>query len=156
MIRFAKPTMATLRPFMMMKLTPEQTDADLVAPNAATLAQDAYDPASETWFIYDDDTPVGLVAVIDTAHAGFEAEDGDDTNALYLWRLFISAENQKRGFGAQTLKFLVSHAKQLGRPKLYTSYVPHPLCAGPFYEAFGFTPTGRIVDDEVELVIDVT
>jgi len=39
---FHKPTNDTLLPILKMELTPAQTDAKLVAPNAITLAQAAY------------------------------------------------------------------------------------------------------------------
>ncbi len=155
---FRKPTRDTLLPFLRLELTPEQTAARLVAPTAVTLAQDAYDPSSEVWFIYDKETPVGLVALWDPAHPEADLEDGDDPKCLFLWRLFIDHRHQKAGHGSAALNFLLKRARELGRSKVKTSYVPHETqSAAAFYEAFGFSPTGRLIDeDEIEMVLEVT
>ena len=157
MISFQKPTRETLLPFLKMELTPEQTEARLVAPNAVTLAQAAYEPASEVYEIWDDEIPVGLIALWDPAHPDADVEDGDDPESLFLWRLFIDKAHQRQGYGTKALDFCLKRATEMDRPKLYTSAVEHPLSAQPVYEKFGFQATGRIIDDcEIELVIEVT
>lgn len=156
MTEFRAPTRATLDPFLYMELTPEQTAARLVAPNAVTLAEAAYEPSSEVWGIWDSDTAVGLVAYLDLAHPEIELAEGDDPNAFFLWRLFIDQRYQRAGHGRLALEHMVERAKALGRPKVYTTFVPHEEGAGGFYDGFGFKPTGRMFDDEHELVLSLT
>jgi hypothetical protein len=69
--------------FFKLKVAPDQDK--LVAPNEITLAQAAYDPASEVWGIFEGDTPVGLFAIINMAEYPHR-EPGDDPQSLYLWR----------------------------------------------------------------------
>jgi len=157
MISFQKPTRDTLLPFLMMELTPEQTEARLVAPNAATVAQAAYYSPAEVWGIWERETPVGLLALVDGTHPEADLEEGDDPNALLLWRLFIDKEHQRKGYGTKALEFVAELARKKGLPRVYTSAVQHEISARPLYEKFGFKPTGRIIDgDEDELVYEIT
>ena len=157
MTEFHKPTNDTLLPILKMELTPAQTDAKLVAPNAVTLAQAAYYPPSEVWGIWEGETPVGLVALVDGSHPEADLEEGDDPNALLLWRLFIDKTHQGKGHGTKALEFVTDLARKKGLPKVYTSAVQHEFSARPLYERFGFKPTGRVIDgDEDELVYSVT
>ena len=140
-----------------MTLTPEQTKAELVASNAVTLAQAAYYPAAEVWGIWNEDIPIGLVALVDGSHPEADLEEEGDPNALLLWRLFIDKDHQRQGHGTAALTFVTGLARERGLAKIYTSAVQHDISARPMYEAFGFTPTGRVIDgDEDELVFEVT
>lgn len=156
MTSFVKPTRETLSAFLKMELTPAQTEARLVAPNAGTLAEAAYEPASEVWGMWEGCTPVGLVAFLDLAHPEIELDEGEDPNSLFLWRLFVDQRYQRSGHGRQALEFLLKRAKEMSRPKVYTSCVPHKEGALGFYENFGFKPNGRTYGDEIELGLDVT
>jgi RimJ/RimL family protein N-acetyltransferase len=70
----------------------------------------------------------------------------------YLWRLLIDRMHQRRGIGELVVKAVAALADE----QLYTSCVDGvPGSPRPFYERLGFTPTGRIVDDELELVLKV-
>jgi RimJ/RimL family protein N-acetyltransferase len=72
----------------------------------------------------------------------------------YLWRLLIDRMHQRRGIGRRALELLVDELRSRGIPQLYTSCGEGAGSPRPFYNSFGFTPTGEIVDDhETELVL---
>ena len=73
----------------------------------------------------------------------------------YLWRLLIDRMHQRRGIGRRALDLLVAELRRRGITLLYTSCGEGRGSPRPFYERFGFVPTGQIVDDETELVLSV-
>jgi RimJ/RimL family protein N-acetyltransferase len=73
----------------------------------------------------------------------------------YLWRLLIDRLHQRRGIGTAALRAVIDHLHDQGVPRLYTSYVDGPGTPRPFYERIGFVPTGEIIDDETELVLEL-
>ena len=122
-----------------------------VAPNAVSIAQAYFEP--HAWFraIYADDEPVGFLMLYDDP-------DDPDGPRYYLWRLMIAAEHQRRGYGHRALELLVEHVR--GRPgatHLGTSCYP-ASGGGPerFYRAFGFEPTGEVIDDEIVLQLPLS
>jgi len=94
------------------------------------------------------------VAFLDFSHPEIDLEEGENPDALFLWRLFIDQRFQKSGHGRQTIAFLLKRAKELGRSKVHTSCVVHAEGAQGFYEQFGFKPSGRTQDDEIEMVLE--
>ena len=124
-----------------------------VAPNARTIAQAAYEPGAHVWGLWEEDTPVGLLALIDQAEA--DLDDGDEPRCAFLWRLMVDGAHQGRGFGAAALRIAAARARAWGKPRLVTSAVDVPGGAAAFYERHGFGRTGRVIDDEVELVRDL-
>lgn len=68
----------------------------------------------------------------------------------YLWRLLVDRLHQRRGIGRRILDLVVDQCRHWGAETLLTSWVPDRGTPGPFYLAYGFEPTGNIVDDEVE------
>jgi diamine N-acetyltransferase len=113
-----------------------------------SLAEAAAEPDGRAlyWAIYADETPVGFVMISDEVA-------GSEYIPHYLWKLLIDERYQRRGFGSATLDLIVAYFR--GRPGvavLSTSAgqgVGSPI---PFYERYGFEPTGDIVfDDEVLL-----
>lgn len=73
----------------------------------------------------------------------------------YLWRLLVDRTHQRRGIGRLAIELVVEHLRAHGVPRLYTSYVDGPGTPRPFYERLGFVPTGEIIDDETELVLEL-
>ena len=68
----------------------------------------------------------------------------------YLWRLLVDRLHQRRGIGRRVLELVVEQCRSWGAVSLLTSWVPERGTPEPFYLGYGFEPTGRIVDDEVE------
>ena len=124
-----------------------------VAPNAVTLAQAAYERGAHVWGLWEDDTPVGLLAITDQAAA--DLDDGDEPCCAYLWRLMIDAAHQGRGLGAAALRIAEARGRAWGKRHVVTSATDVENGAVPFYELHGYHRTGRIVDGEIELVRDL-
>ena len=68
----------------------------------------------------------------------------------YLWRLLVDRLHQRRGIGQRVLDLVVEQCREWGAETLLTSWNPERGTPEPFYLAYGFEPTGNIVDDEVE------
>lgn len=68
----------------------------------------------------------------------------------YLWRLLVDRLHQRRGIGRRVLDLVVDQCREWGASTLLTSWNPARGTPEPFYLAYGFEPTGNIVDDEVE------
>ena len=138
----------------LIRLDVREDQRGLVAPNAVTIAQVAYEPGAHVWGLWDGQTPVGLIAMVDPREGLLE--EGDDPEAAFLWRFMIGAEHQGRGLGPAALGEVAAQARAWGLPRVATSTVDRPDSALPFYERHGYRRTGRIVDDEIELVQDLT
>jgi diamine N-acetyltransferase len=133
-------------PLIRLKVSSEQEA--LVAPNAATLAQAAYETGSIVLGLWDDSVPVGLMALIDMATYPW-VEPGDDPESAYIWRLMIDKSHQGKGFGSAALNLAADQAKAWGHSRLTASVVDAETSAMPFYEANGFRKTGDLVDGEL-------
>jgi len=156
----ADGTPVTLRPvddgnrdeLAALAVRPDQTH--FVATVAKSYADAAKDPSSHArmWGIYAADEPVAFMMLSDGAEP-IEAEPGRWPYGL--WRLLIDARHQGRGYGRAALDLLVDYvAGRPGATELYTSAVPGEGSALPFYERYGFVPTGEI--DEGEVVLRLT
>ncbi len=132
-----------------LSVAPEQQR--FVASNSVTLAQAAYNPSSTVCGVWKDDTPIGLVAWVDTSHPEAELDPEDEPDCLYLWRLMIGHQWQRRGFGREILAQLERRARVQQRSFLYVSAVEGPGSPLAFYEKAGFRRTGAISDGEVVL-----
>jgi diamine N-acetyltransferase len=73
----------------------------------------------------------------------------------FLWRLLIDERFQGRGFGRGALRLVVELIRAEGATELLTSYQPGDGEPWPFYEKFGFVPTGEIDGTEVVLRLDL-
>jgi diamine N-acetyltransferase len=74
----------------------------------------------------------------------------------YLWRLLIDRLHQRRGIGRQALELLTTELRGRGITQLYTSCGEGRGSPRPFYDRFGFTTTGGLVDaHETELVLPI-
>ncbi len=115
---------------------------------ADSIAEAAATPEAKPWYraVYDGDEPVGFVML-----------SWDVTPApgiigpWFLWRLLIDEHHQRRGYGRATLIEIVSVIRAAGATELLTSYHPGTGEPWPFYEKFGFVPTGDIEDGEIVL-----
>ena len=68
----------------------------------------------------------------------------------YLWRLLVDRVHQRRGIGRAALDLVVEQCRARGDGSLLTSWTPGKGSPEPMYLRYGFVPTGRIVDDEIE------
>ena len=87
-----------------------------------------------------------------------ETLDADPTpvGPYFLWRLLIDERHQRRGYGTATLDAVVTYVR--GRPNgdaLLTSAGQGEGSPQPFYERYGFVPTGEVVEGEVVLRLDL-
>lgn len=122
-----------------------------VSPAVKTLAQAPYEPGAHLLGLWDGDTPVGLLALVDTAN-GWPGHPFHRPGAVYLWRLLIDGRHQGRGHGRAAVAHALGLARVWGYGEVSLTYADLPKPAGPFYTALGFAPTGRRIQDEIELV----
>lgn len=141
----------------LIRLAVREDQRGLVAGNAATLAQVAYEPAAAVWGLWEGEAPsgvpVGLIAMIDPREALLDP--GDDPKAAFLWRLMIDASHQGRGFGAAALAEVEAQARDWGLARIATSAVDREDGALPFYLRHGYHRTGRVLDGEIEPIRDL-
>jgi len=108
------------------------------------------------WTVNDGEAVVGFVMISDGIPAEQLAAEPDLVGPYYLWRLLIDQRHQRRGYGTATLDAIVEYLRD--RPDadaLYVSAGQGPGTPQPFYERYGFVPTGRVVDGEVVLKLDL-
>ena len=123
-----------------------------VASVAESLAEAATTPEGNPWYraIYAGDQPVGFVML-----------SWDVTPApgiigpWFLWRLLIDERHQRRGYGRAALRRVIDIVRAAGASELLTSYQPGDGEPWPFYERFGFAPTGDVEDGEFVLSLDL-
>ena len=147
MVEFRPVTAAHVLPLIDLNVSSSQED--FVAPNAVTLAEAAYKPASEVFGIWQGTAPVGMMAMIDLS--AVEEEDEADRTSAYLWRLMVAQQHQGHGIGRAAFDHFRDWAKARGLTRLIVSVVPENRAALRIYEANGLRPTGRVDDGEVEL-----
>lgn len=143
---------AHLAALFKLKVRPDQDK--LVAPVEITLAQAAYEPCSEVWGLWDGDTLVGQMAMIDLARSP-HTEACDEPESAYVWRLLIDAGFQGRGYGKAALALADDIARGWGRRRISLSVVDAPNSALPFYVSCGYRDTGRTDDGEKVLIKDL-
>ena len=101
------------------------------------------------WGVYDGETPVGFVMIADEV-------DSSDCIPHFLWKLLIDERHQRRGYGTATLDLIVEYFRNRPAwPRIRTSAGQGDGSPIPFYERYGFLPTGEMVDDEVLLRLDL-
>lgn len=146
-------TRQTLRSLLRLKVSPEQEN--LVASNAVTIAQAAYEPVSVVYGLWDGDDAVGLFAMLDAPKHPDGLNPGDVPDAAVLWRLLIGVDHQGKGYGREAIELVKQVARDWGYLKLAASVVNAPNSNMGFYEALGFRQTGGVVDDELVIVMDI-
>ena len=146
----------------LIRLRVREDQMDLIASNAATIAQAAYEPHAWLRGLWVGKTPVGLIAMVDFGaeaaeaaasrasqeQTGADAEPPWPENAAYLWRLMIDAKHQGRGYGRAAIEMAFAQARRWGRETFCLHVADHEESALPFYRRYGLAPTGRIDDGE--------
>jgi diamine N-acetyltransferase len=108
------------------------------------------------WTANDGDRVVGFVMLSDGIPADVLAADPTLVGPYFLWRLLIDREAQRQGYGTAALDALVEYVR--GRPgadALLTSAGQGEGSPQPFYERYGFVPTGEVHEGEVVLRLDL-
>jgi GNAT superfamily N-acetyltransferase len=118
-----------------------------VASVSRSLRDAAEAPKANPWYraVYCGDEPVGFVML------SWKARKGPYRGRHFLWRLLIDERHQRRGIGRAVLAQLVDLVRADGGTELLTSYEPGEGGPWPFYEGFGFEPTGEVDDGEIVL-----
>lgn len=121
-----------------------------VAPNAITIAQARFETGAYDFCLWDGDTRVGLIALIDMAEHE-DREEIDDPEAVYVWRLLIGKDFQGQGHGKAAMDFAESWARERGRRCVQIQAVEENSHAITMYQALGYTLTGHKSGKEVQL-----
>ena len=106
--------------------------------------------------MYDGDEIVGFAMISDNIPQATLDADPTLVGPYFLWRLLIDERYQRRGYGSATLDAVVAYVRS--RPNgdaLLTSAGQGEGTPQPFYERYGFVPTGAVVEDEVVLRLDL-
>ena len=141
------------------KITEENFDAiikmkrpdgeNFVASNAVSLAQ--------AWLYRDDGDVFPFAIYDDDAVVGFMLLEEDmEDERLDLWRIMLSPENERKGYGTAAVKLMIQYAKDSRR------YKSIGLLCGPknhnarhIYDKLGFQPTGEICYGDVEMRLEL-
>jgi len=108
------------------------------------------------WTAYDGDRAVGFVMLSDGIADDVLAADPTLVGPYFLWRLLIDEREQRQGYGTAALDALVEYVRDRpGAEALLTSAGQGDGSPQPFYERYGFVPTGDVVDDEVVMRLDL-
>lgn len=108
------------------------------------------------WAVWAGDEVVGFAMISDGVPEARLAADPNLVGPYYLWRLLIDEGQQRRGYGTATLDAIIAYLRtRPGAEVLWVSSVPGDGSPQPFYERYGFRLTGRIVDDEIVLRLDL-
>ena len=135
-----------VRPLVKLDVMPEQQC--FVASNAISIAQAAYEPLGRPLGMYAKGEPVGFLLVFDARR-----DPDEPANQLYVWRLMVDHRHQGKGYGRRAMQWVVDEARRLGYAEVGLSHWDADGHAGPFYEKHGFAYTGRIKDNEREMVL---
>jgi diamine N-acetyltransferase len=152
MLALREITRDTVNPLIRLKVKDWQQN--LVAPNAVTLAQAAYEPGSYVWGLWVEDQPVGLMAMVHP-HQAAELDPQDDPDAAFLWRLMIAAEEQGKGYGLAAIEAARAQAHAWGLQRLAATVVDSENSNMAFYEHLGFHQTGKVIDGELHILCNV-
>jgi len=111
------------------------------------------------WSVHDAETGqlVGFVMISDGIPQDVLDANDDIVGPYYLWRLLIDHQFQGRGYGAATIDAVVAYVRT--RPNaevLLTSCRAGEGSPQPFYLHLGFVKTGRVVDGEDVLRLDLS
>jgi len=151
-ITFSRITQANAGEIMRLSRTLSPEQQKLVAPNAVSIVEGVYTPNS--WFrgIYEKETPVGFIML----SFGSELDSGiPHLKDVFLWRYMIAAPHQGRNIGFLALKKVIGQLQRSGYSHFYTSCSMDEGSPYSFYLKCGFIDTGRTIEDEQLLHIDL-
>ena len=98
---------------------------------------------SQALFIYEDETPVGMVLY----------HDEDSLDAYIFSEILIDERYQRKGYGTTATKLVLARMKEDGRyHKVVLCYIEGNDAAKKLYDSLGFVETGR---DEDEIIMEL-
>jgi GNAT superfamily N-acetyltransferase len=118
---------------------------------AKSVAQASFEPAARSLGLYAQGQAVGYLLLFD---ARFDREDPADE--LYVWRILIDHRFQRQGHGARAMRWVLAEARRLGFAQVGLSHVVGNDDAGSFYRTLGFDYTGKVKDNERQMVCRVS
>lgn len=129
-----------------------------VADNAKSIVQGHYHEGA--WFraVYLDGEAVGFVMLHDLSNddpVGADPGAADRQNGLFIWRLMIGRQHQGKGIGYRLMDILIRIARAGGFERLSLTFVDAEGGPEGFYRRCGFVTTGRIIDGELEAVLEL-
>jgi len=108
------------------------------------------------WTVNDGDDVVGFVMISDNIPSNRLAADPLLVGPSFLWRLLIDHRHQRKGYGTATIDAVLEYLRDRpGADVLFVSAGQGEGSPRPFYEGYGFVPTGTVVEDEVVLKLDL-
>lgn len=118
-----------------------------VALNSVSLAQ--------AWLYRDDGDVFPFAIYADETLVGFMMLEEDlEEEKLWLWRIVIAPEHERKGYATSAIEFLLRLARESGKYKgLYLDCAPANAAARRVYDRLGFIPTGEINHGDVEMCI---
>lgn len=151
-LRFCEITSKNIYEIAKLSDTLNENQKKCVANNSFSIAEGSVNPHNAFYRgVYHDDTPVGFFMLF-IPNKDFVNEDFND---FYLWRLMISAENQKKGYGKLVLNEVIRIGKEKGFRKLLTSCEKGLESPYDFYINYGFKEDGKDYDGEIGLSIEI-
>ncbi|MDE1326713.1 GNAT family N-acetyltransferase [Vibrio aestuarianus] len=136
-------------------LTVGELQKHLIANNAEWLAEASFNDDSVSYGIYLNDEAAGLISLIDPRILDTH-DDHFQKEHLYVWRVMIDHRFQGKGLGNQAISFSKQYASIIGLKGVsLTTMDKEEGNALDIYQKLGFTPTGRRLDDEIELIFSL-
>lgn len=128
------------------KLSVAESQKNLVATNAVSLAQALFSKTAWYRAIYLGEEIVGFVMVHDESLL----DPAPEAPEAGLWRFMVDERHQGRGIGREALLQVIAHVRAKGCFRTFElSYVPEDGNPEPFYRSLGFQATGRMHEGEV-------
>lgn len=121
-----------------------------IAPNIVTIAQARFETGAYDFCLWDGDTRIGLIALIDMAEHE-DREEIDAPDAVYVWRLLIGKDFQRQGYGQAAMAFAEDWARKRGRRCVQIQAVEDNAPAIAMYQSLGYALTGNRSGKEVQL-----
>lgn len=145
-------TQGNRAPFDALRVADDQSD--LIAPNEGWLDLALTVPETLNIGLLEDTRPVGLYSMTDTRGIpGVVLTEHFQQGCSYLWHFMLDGSAQGRGLGRTALQMVEDHASRCEALGVsLTTGDQKPGNALPFYTAAGYTPTGRRLEGEIELV----
>ncbi|MDD3429360.1 MAG: GNAT family N-acetyltransferase [Oscillospiraceae bacterium] len=108
---------------------------------------------AQAYVYYNQCTPLGIYANAELV--GYVMVIYDYEEATYnMWHLMIDSRQQGKGYGKQALQCVMEYiaTKPFGNSNIVLiTCAPQNTIAAHLYNAYGFVPTGRRDEEEIEL-----